>query len=153
MSKDKIKIFFKTSISSIISAGVDLSVFYFLSTVFERKYFYVPFLLTDDIMLDERFFPDFNIHGADLKVVCPTYRILEHVRKKNEQSKNYRDRLNDILVEHGDDYGAAQLIVEYLSDIDSSKNYENICIVEKKVFTLPSHIHNIVEKPFQRELN
>ena len=41
MSKDKIKIFFKTSISSIISAGVDLSVFYFLSTVFERKYFYV----------------------------------------------------------------------------------------------------------------
>ena len=32
MSKDKIKIFFKTSISSIISAGVDLSVFYFLST-------------------------------------------------------------------------------------------------------------------------
>jgi putative flippase GtrA len=41
MSKDKIKIFFKTSISSIISAGVDLSVFYFLSTVFEREYFYV----------------------------------------------------------------------------------------------------------------
>lgn len=41
MSKDKLKIFFKTSISSIISAGVDLSVFYFLSTVFEREYFYV----------------------------------------------------------------------------------------------------------------
>ena len=41
MSKDKIKIFFKTSISSISSAGVDLSVFYFLSTVFEREYFYV----------------------------------------------------------------------------------------------------------------
>ena len=41
MSKDKVKIFLKTSISSIISAGVDLSVFYFLSTVFEREYFYV----------------------------------------------------------------------------------------------------------------
>lgn len=41
MSKDKIKIFFKTSISSIISAGVDLSVFYFLSMVFKREYFYV----------------------------------------------------------------------------------------------------------------
>ena len=41
MSKDKIKIFFKTSMSSLVSAGVDLSVFYFLSTVFKREYFYV----------------------------------------------------------------------------------------------------------------
>ena len=41
MSKDKIKIFIKTSISSIISAGVDISVFYFLSKVFKREYFYV----------------------------------------------------------------------------------------------------------------
>ena len=41
MSKDKVKIFLKTSLSSIISSGVDLSVFYFLSTVFEREYFYV----------------------------------------------------------------------------------------------------------------
>lgn len=41
MSKDKVKIFFKTSISSLVSAGVDLSVFYFLSTVFKREYFYV----------------------------------------------------------------------------------------------------------------
>ena len=41
MSKDKIKIFIKTSISSIISAGVDLSVFYFLSKAFKREYMYV----------------------------------------------------------------------------------------------------------------
>ena len=40
MSKDKIKIFI-TSISSIISAGVDLSVFYFLSKAFKREYMYV----------------------------------------------------------------------------------------------------------------
>ena len=41
MSKDKIKIFFKTSISSIISAGVDISVFYLLSKAFKREYMYV----------------------------------------------------------------------------------------------------------------
>ena len=41
MSKDKVKIFLKTSMSSLVSAGVDLSVFYFLSTVFKREYFYV----------------------------------------------------------------------------------------------------------------
>jgi putative flippase GtrA len=41
MSKDKIKIFFKTSISSIISAGVDLLSFYILSNAFKREYFYI----------------------------------------------------------------------------------------------------------------
>ena len=41
MSKAKIKLFFKTSISSFISAGVDLSVFYLLTKVFKREYFYV----------------------------------------------------------------------------------------------------------------
>lgn len=41
MSKDKIKVFFKTSISSIISAGVDIFVFYILSINFKREYFYI----------------------------------------------------------------------------------------------------------------
>ena len=41
MSKDKIKVFLKTSISSIISAGVDISVFYLLSKAFKREYMYV----------------------------------------------------------------------------------------------------------------
>ena len=41
MSKDKIKIFIKTSISSIISAGVDIFVFYILSNNFKREYFYI----------------------------------------------------------------------------------------------------------------
>ena len=41
MSKDKVKIFIKTSISSIVSAIVDLSMFYILSNIFERKYFFI----------------------------------------------------------------------------------------------------------------
>ena len=41
MSKTKIKLFIKTSISSFISAGVDISVFYLLSKAFKREYFYV----------------------------------------------------------------------------------------------------------------
>lgn len=43
MSKDKVKIFIKTSISSIVSAIVDLSMFYILSNIFERKYFFIVF--------------------------------------------------------------------------------------------------------------
>ncbi len=41
MSKDKVKVFIKTSISSIVSAIVDLSMFYILSNIFERKYFFI----------------------------------------------------------------------------------------------------------------
>ena len=41
MSKDKIKVFFNILISSIISAGVDISVFYLLSKAFKREYMYV----------------------------------------------------------------------------------------------------------------
>lgn len=41
MSKDKIKIFIKTSISSLISAGVDILAFYLLSKVFAREYIYI----------------------------------------------------------------------------------------------------------------
>jgi len=41
VSKDKVKIFIKTSISSIVSAIVDLSMFYILSNIFERKYFFI----------------------------------------------------------------------------------------------------------------
>ena len=41
MSKDKIKVFLKTSVSSVISAGVDIFVFYILSNSFKREYFYI----------------------------------------------------------------------------------------------------------------
>ena len=41
MSKAKIKLFIKTSMSSFISAGVDISVFYLLSKALKREYFYV----------------------------------------------------------------------------------------------------------------
>lgn len=41
MSNNKIKIFTKTSISSMISACVDLGLFYILSNIFKREYFYI----------------------------------------------------------------------------------------------------------------
>jgi len=41
MSKNKIKVFLKTSISSIISACVDLSLFFILSNLFKKEYIYI----------------------------------------------------------------------------------------------------------------
>ena len=41
MSKNKIKVFLKTSLSSIISACVDLGLFFILSNIFSREYIYI----------------------------------------------------------------------------------------------------------------
>ena len=41
MSNDKLKVFVKTSISSVISAIVDISLFYILSNFFKREYYYI----------------------------------------------------------------------------------------------------------------
>lgn len=79
------------------------------------KYFYAEFLLTDDIMLDENFLPDLDMHSSELKILQPTNRIRSHVRKLSKGEMTYRKRLDEILNEQGDDYGAARLIAEYLS--------------------------------------
>lgn len=87
---------------------------------YERKFFYSPFLLTDDVMLDENFYPDLDVHGTALTAISPVYRIQEHLRKLERDENSYAERLREILEQQGDDYGAARLIVEYLSDVDPS---------------------------------
>lgn len=99
----------------------------------EKKYFYAPFLFTDDVLLDEGFCPNLDVYGAEVKELQPEYRILEHAKKKLE---NPEDRLNGILDDGGDDFGTAHLIVEYIeatginlnggkyeSTIDASEEY------------------------------
>ncbi len=86
-----------------------------------RKYFYVPFLLTDDVMLDTDYIPDFEMHSASIHSLQPAERILTHVRKVQKHDPTFKDRLTDILDDKGDDYGAARLIVDYLMKKDSSE--------------------------------
>ena len=92
----------------------------------ERKYFYSPFLFTDDVLLDEGFCPDLEVHGAEVSELQPEYRILEHASKNLEDSEL---RLKAILEDGGDDFGTARLIVEYLSAIGTDiniKKYESM---------------------------
>ena len=83
----------------------------------ERRYFYAPFLLTDDIMLDESFFPDLDDHGASLAAIYPANRILAHLKKMAGVEHDYEKRLKDILENQEDNYGMAKLLVRYLSDM------------------------------------
>ena len=41
MTKEKIKTFLRNIVSSLVSAGIDISLFYILSSVFKREYLYI----------------------------------------------------------------------------------------------------------------
>lgn len=79
-----------------------------------KKYFYMPFLLTDDIMLDEDYLPDLDMHSSTMSTLWPTVRILEHVANIRSGEHTFKHRLIEILDDQGDDYGSARLIVNYL---------------------------------------
>lgn len=87
----------------------------------EKKYFYVPFLMTDDMLLDDTFCPDLSVHSSEMAELQPEHRILEHAGK---EVRSPEDRLSEILEDGGDDYGTARLIVEYLEETDRSINTE-----------------------------
>lgn len=85
-----------------------------------HKYFYAPFLLTDDIMLHEDYLPDLDMHSTMLKQLMPASRILSHVHKRGNAHYTYVDRLHEIMEEQGDDFGAARLISAYLTDMEDA---------------------------------
>lgn len=63
----------------------------------ERRYFYAPFLLTDDVMLDETCIPDLDYHGSSLIAIYPANRILAHLKNVAGIVPDYEQRLRDIL--------------------------------------------------------
>ncbi len=78
----------------------------------EKKFFYAPFLFTDDIILDENFCPVLDVKSIEVEKLQPENRIIDHSKKKKMEPIL---RLKEILDDGGDDYGCARLIVKYLS--------------------------------------
>lgn len=79
-----------------------------------KRYFYIDFLRTDDVMLDEDYIPDLDMHSSTIQTLDPTVRILDHVSKVQHEALTLHNRLTAILDDKGDDYGEAKLIVDYL---------------------------------------
>ena len=74
-----------------------------------RKYYYLPFLMTEDVLLDEEYIPYlYNVTGVP--ELSARDRILRHF---NRPAASLTERLNKIL-SGDDDYGSAALIVQYL---------------------------------------
>lgn len=88
---------------------------------YERRYFYAPFFMTDDVLLDEVYYPDLDVHSSEIEKLQPEYRILQHSRKI---LKTPEDRLAEIFEGGGDDYGTARLIIEYLKETAFSVDTE-----------------------------
>ncbi len=99
---------------------------------YERRFFYTPFLLSDDVLLDETYCPDLMVHSSEIEELQPEYRILQHARKA---LKTPEDRLKEIFADGGDDYGTARLIMQYLSETGSMidiGNYEKELAASEK---------------------
>ena len=77
---------------------------------YEKRFFYVKFLLTDDVILDDNCFPDLSLRSVDIERLKPEIRIKEHAYKN---LRTPTERLKEIL-DGGDDYGVARLLVDYL---------------------------------------
>ena len=91
-----------------------------------RKYFYLPFLLTPDIVLTEELLPDLDVHSSVLPAMLPSNRIIQHCNSMASSEISYLDRLSSILNEKGDDYGSAQQIADYLSVVSPETDLSDI---------------------------
>ncbi len=80
----------------------------------EKQYFYADFLRTDEIMLDERYMPDFDVHSSDIEELLPKNRIYQHIRLLKEKAVSFEEHLQDIT-KGSDNCGTAKLIVQYLT--------------------------------------
>ncbi|SCP97797.1 ATP-binding protein [Anaerobium acetethylicum] len=90
---------------------------------YQKRYFYVPFLFTDDVLLDEAFCPDLDVRSSEMVELQPEYRILEHAGKV---CKRPMDRCSEILEDGGDDYGSARLLAEYIEATDATADIASI---------------------------
>lgn len=75
------------------------------------KYYYIPFLMSDKVLLDDNYLPLFD-SVENLPSMSPANRILEHF---NSIEMKLEDRLESIFGGE-DDYGSADLIVNYLDE-------------------------------------
>ena len=91
----------------------------------DRRYFYMPFLLTDNVTLTEDLLPDFDTRRSDLPELQPGTRIMKHAETAGEH-KDYAGRLRDILDNGKDNYGTAELILTYLTSTGTVKDEKGI---------------------------
>lgn len=88
-----------------------------------RRYDYAPFLLTGDVLLDNDYLPDLEMHATSIAALMPATRIKQHVQTMSTSAITYEERLQQLLGGE-DDYGSAELIAKYLAHEGESDELE-----------------------------
>lgn len=84
----------------------------------KHRYYYLPFLLTDDVMLDENFIPDLNDRNTEIEKLIIETRILTHASNVHATPVDYLECLKKKLDDQTDNYGICELLVKYLEDTE-----------------------------------
>lgn len=91
----------------------------------EYKYYYIDFLRADLVLLDENYLPVMDMNKISPEGLSTAERILDH---STMTLGSFEERLEDIFVNQGDDFGSAKLIIRYLGDygkkLVDEKNYD-----------------------------
>lgn len=92
----------------------------------EYRYFYIDFLKSDRVLLDDDYLPVMDMNFKTPKGLGISDRILDH---SSMELGSFEDRLEEIFKYHGDDFGSAKLIISYLGDYGTeliTKNNYNL---------------------------
>lgn len=91
-----------------------------------EKFFYVDFLRSDCVLLNDDYLPDFGYKSLVDTDLSAVNRILKH---STMELLDFDARLEEIFMKKGDDYGSAKLIDDYLFELNgksviSEKHYD-----------------------------
>lgn len=113
---------------------------------FSRKYFYAEFLCGDKVILDENYLPNFELNISD----GSRENIPEQIKKHSVQKfPSFEERIEQIFEAGGDDFGSAQMIDNYLKDINGvsfieQKEYDAAKCITSAAKDAPRYLENFI---------
>ena len=109
----------------------------------EHKYFYAEFLCGDKIVLDENYFPKFDLNISNGTSDDITEQIKQHAALN---LPTVEARIEQIFEAGGDDFGSAQLLDDYL------KNFKGASFIAQKEYDVAKCINSAAkDAPRYRE--
>ena len=107
-------------------------------SITKNKYFFIDFLRSDNITLDERFLPELNQSYDFIR----DYSVLARISKHSEiaQLPTYQERIED---ECDDDYGSLELLQQYMASVH--EDYQQIVASEDDILRAENEVRNLYE--------
>ena len=113
---------------------------------FSRKYFYVKFLCGVKVILDEDYLPNFELNISDGSRENISEQIKIHA---TQDLPGFEERIEQIFEAGGDDFGSAQMIDDYLKDVNGAsfieqKEYDAAKCMNSAAKDAPHYLENFI---------